>query len=132
MFASGYQDPTLLSDETIGEFTGPLLGTREAARQYQRWIASLRARDLLDVEPALNTLTIPTLVVWGTGDIFFNVRWAHWLRDTIPGVTEVVEIDGGRLFFPDERADELVSHLRRFWTAEARDAKPDLTTTRHA
>jgi hypothetical protein len=29
----------------------------------------------------------------------------------------VVEIDGGRLFFPDERADELTAALRRHWAA---------------
>ena len=37
--------------------------------------------------------------------------------DTIPGATEVVEIDGGRLFFPDERAGELTAALRRHWEA---------------
>jgi len=55
--------------------------------------------------------------VWGTGDRFFRVTWAHWLRDTIPGATEVVELDGARLFFPDERAAELTSALRRHWDA---------------
>ena len=49
---------------------------------------------------------MPTLIAWGTGNIFFRLRYAHWLRDTIPGVTEVT-IDAGRLFFPDERPDDL-------------------------
>jgi pimeloyl-ACP methyl ester carboxylesterase len=115
-FAVGYQDPTVLTDEAIRAHLEPLVGSRRSVLQYQRWIASLHARDLLSVEPALKTLTVPTLVVWGTGDIFFERKWAEWLRDTIPGVTEVVDVDGGRLFFPDERADELVSHLRRFWS----------------
>ena len=60
---------------------------------------------------------MPTLIVWGTGDEFFDVRWAEWLRDTIPGVTDVVMIDGAKLFFPDERAADLVPHLRRHWAA---------------
>ena len=55
--------------------------------------------------------------MWGTDDIFFRRKWAYWLRDTIPGATEVVEIDGGRLFFPDERAAELTAALRRHWDA---------------
>jgi hypothetical protein len=50
------------------------------------------------------------------------LRWAYWLRDTIPGVTEVVEIDGARLFFPDERAADLVPHLQRHWAAADRRA----------
>jgi len=30
-----------------------------------------------------------------------------------------VTIDGGRLFFPDERAADLVPHLRAHWAAHA-------------
>jgi hypothetical protein len=60
VLASGYQDPALPSDETIGEFAAPLLGTRESARQFQRWIASLHALDLLSIEHALNTLQVPS------------------------------------------------------------------------
>ena len=75
--------------------------------------------DLAAVEPALRRLTVPTLIVWGTGDIFFRPRYAHWLRDTIPGATQVVTIDGGRLFFPDERAADLVPHLCAHWAAHA-------------
>jgi len=63
-------------------------------------MTSLHARDLLAAEPALRRLQVPTLIVWGTRDRFFHRKWAYWLRDTIPGATEVIEIDGGRLFFP--------------------------------
>jgi hypothetical protein len=31
----------------------------------------------------------------------------------------VVTIDGGRMFFPDERAAEFVPHLERHWAAAA-------------
>jgi hypothetical protein len=55
------------------------------------------------------------LIVWGTGDKFFSRKWACWLRDTIPGAGQVVEIDGGRLFFPDERATEFTAALHRHW-----------------
>ena len=78
-------------------------------------LTSLHARDLLAIEPALARLQVPTLIVWGTGDTAFRLKWAYWLRDTIPGATDVVEIDGARLFFPDERAAELTAALRRHW-----------------
>ena len=71
---------------------------------------------MIAIEPLLTVLAVPTLVVWGTGDAFFDLSWARWLRDTLPGVREIVEIEDGRLFFPDERAAELVPHLRRFWS----------------
>jgi len=54
--------------------------------------------------------------------LFFELSWAYWLKDLIPGVAEVVEIDGARLFFPDERAGELVAALRAFWQAQGRPA----------
>jgi pimeloyl-ACP methyl ester carboxylesterase len=91
--------------------------TPEGARQAQRLMLSLHARDLLAAEPGLRRLQVPTLIVWGTSDRFFRLKWAYWLRDTIPGATEVVELDGARLFFPDERAAELTAALRRHWDA---------------
>ena len=118
-YGTGYQDIGKLPLPVVRSYLEPLIGTKDLARQYQRWIASLRNRDLAAVERALRRLIVPTLIVWGTGDIFFRPRYAHWLRDTIPGVTEVVTIDGGRLFFPDERAADLVPHLRAHWAAHA-------------
>jgi len=70
------------------------------ARQFQRLMTSLHARDLLAVEAALARLQVPTLIVWGTGDRTFGLKWAYWLRDTIPGATEVVEIDGAACSSP--------------------------------
>ena len=118
-FSGGYQDVASLPDDIARGFLEPIFGTAKSARQFQRMMAELRARDLLAVEPALARLQVPTLIVWGTGDALFRPKWAYWLRDTIPGATEVVEIDGGRLFFPDERAAELTAALRRHWAAHA-------------
>ena len=78
-------------------------------------LTSLHARDLLAIELAPARFQVPTLIVWGTSDIFFRRKWAYWLRDTIPGATDVIEIDGGRLFFPYGRATEFTGALRRHW-----------------
>ncbi len=114
MYRGVYTDIANLPDEIARVWMEPQL-TPEGARQAQRLLLSLHARDLLAAEPALRRLQVPTLIVWGTGDRFFRVTWAYWLRDTIPGATEVVELDGARLFFPDERAAELTTALRRHW-----------------
>jgi pimeloyl-ACP methyl ester carboxylesterase len=116
-FGSVYQDIASLPEDIARAWLEPLAGTGESARQFQRLMTSLHARDLLAAEPALARLQVPTLIVWGTDDRAFRLKWAYWLRDTIPGATEVVEIDGGRLFFPDERAGELTAALRRHWNA---------------
>jgi pimeloyl-ACP methyl ester carboxylesterase len=126
LFAVGYEDPAHLSVDTVRSFIEPVLGTPEAARQFERMLVALEPTDLLAVEPALADLTVPTLVVWGTDDEFFDVQWAYWLRDTIPGVTDVVELAGAKLFFPDERATELAAHILRHWRSTERAG----TTTR--
>ncbi|MEU7853710.1 alpha/beta hydrolase [Nonomuraea sp. NPDC049141] len=113
-FGDGYEridDPADLVDH----FLRPIFDKPGGPLAFERLLTSIDAKDMVAIEPLLTVLAVPTLVVWGTGDVFFDVSWAHWLRDTIPGVKEVVEIEGGRLFFPDERAGELVPHLRRFW-----------------
>jgi pimeloyl-ACP methyl ester carboxylesterase len=61
------------------------------------------------------TLQIGLLVVWGLKDIFFELKWAYWLRDTIPGARRVVEVEDARLFFPEDRPDELARSILEFW-----------------
>ena len=114
-YGSGYQDVSKLPEDVARAWLEPILGTAESARQFQRLTLSVHARDLLAVGPELARLQVPTLIVWGTGDIFFKRKWAYWLRDTIPGATEVIELEGARLFFPDERAAEFAAALRRHW-----------------
>jgi len=117
MFRGVYQDAANMPEDVVCAWVEAQIGTQEAARQSQRLLTSLHARDLLAVEPALSRLQVPTLIVWGTSDRFFHKKWAYWLRDSIPGATEVIELDGARLFFPDERAAEFTAALRRHWEA---------------
>jgi hypothetical protein len=38
-----------------------------------------------------------------------------WISAAVLGVTDVVEPEGARLLFPDERAADIVPHLRHHW-----------------
>jgi pimeloyl-ACP methyl ester carboxylesterase len=116
-YGKAFQDIDRLPLDVVRAYLEPLAGTKDLARCYQRLIASIHDRDLAAIEPALRQLQVPTVMVWGTGDVFFPMRYAQWLRDTIPGATGVVAVDGGRLFFPDERAADLVTPLRAHWAA---------------
>lgn len=118
-FASGYEHLDRIDRDVIRSYLEPCFGTMERARQFERLLVSLDVGDLQAVMPQLRELTVPTLVVWGTGDAFFDVSWAYWLRDTIPGTTRVVTVDGARLFFPEERPMDLVPHLEQHWAAVA-------------
>ena len=116
-FASVYEHLDQMDRDVIRSYLEPCFGTLERARQFERLLTCLDAGDLRAVEPQLKELTVPTLMVWGTGDTFFDVSTAYWLRDTIPGATGVVTVDGARLFFPEERPMDLVPHLERHWAA---------------
>jgi pimeloyl-ACP methyl ester carboxylesterase len=107
-----------LSEEELQVFTGQFADI-ERARLVEQLALRIDAKDLLAIEPQLQQLDAPTLIVWGTGDIFFEVDWAYWLRDNIPGAETVVELEGAKLFFPLERAPELVRSLRSHWAAHA-------------
>jgi pimeloyl-ACP methyl ester carboxylesterase len=121
-FGSGYERPQDLPDEVVRAYLAPLAASDLRARELERFVAQLEPGPLLAIEPQLKELETPTLLVWGTGDPFFDLSWARWLRDTIPGVTEIVEIEGAKLFFPDERAADLVPHLQRHWDTTAAPA----------
>ena len=118
-FGTSYEHPERADREVIRAYLEPCVGTMERAREFERLLVALDPGDLRAVEPQLRALTVPTLVVWGTGDEFFDVSWAYWLRDTIPGVTRVVTVDGARLFFPEERPMDLVPHLEQHWAEAA-------------
>lgn len=118
-FGSAYEHLDRADPAVIRSYLEPCFGTMERARQFERLLTALDAGDLTAVTPQLRELTVPTLVVWGTGDTFFDVSWAYWLRDTIPGTTRVVTVDGARLFFPEERPMDLVPHLEQHWAAAA-------------
>ena len=118
-FGTGYEHLDQVDPAVIRAYLEPWCGTLERAKHFERLLTALRDDDLAEVTPQLQGLTVPTLIVWGTGDDFFDVSWAHWLRDTIPGTTGVITVDGARLFFPDERPADLVPHLEQHWAAAA-------------
>jgi pimeloyl-ACP methyl ester carboxylesterase len=116
-FGMSYEHLDRVDRGVIRSYLEPCIGTLEQAREFERLLVSLDVCDLQAVTPQLRQLAVPTLIVWGTGDEFFDVAWAYWLRDTIPGSTRVVTVDRARLLFPDERPMDLVPHLEQHWAA---------------
>ena len=115
----GYEHPDRVTDETLQAYLAPIFGTAERTRQFERlfdqWFVQMDS-SLVEIEPALRTVQTPTLIVWGTDDVFFGTHWATWLHDTIPGARPVVMVEGGHLFFPEERPADLIGPLRSHWT----------------
>jgi len=111
-----YEEPAKVPAEVWREYYTSAGGTPDRARDVERMMAAFDPALLAAATPALRTLQVPTLIVWGTaGANNFDVTWAYQLRETIPGARDVIEVDGAKMFFPEERPGDLVPHLRDFW-----------------
>jgi pimeloyl-ACP methyl ester carboxylesterase len=113
--AAAYEDPAGIPDEVWRAYLTPIGATLDRARDFERVLAAFDPADLSAADPGLRALSVPTLLVWGTGDAVFGVKWAYQLRDMIPGARDVIEIEGAKVFFPEERPRDLVPHLRNHW-----------------
>lgn len=111
---AGYQHPARIPQDAWRDYLSGQ-ATIERARDLERLIASLDAADIEAVDGQLRTLSVPTLLVWGDADPAFPIKWAHRLRDMIPGTREVIEVHGAKVLFPEECPEDLVPHLRRHW-----------------
>lgn len=112
-----YEHPEHLSDDTIEKYLRPLVATDQRTRDLQRFLAAFDNKHTLAIEDRLKTLKAPTLIVWGTDDVYFEVKWSHWLAENIPGTIRRVELHGARIFFPEERWQEFDNELRAHWQA---------------
>lgn len=114
-FAVALEHPERLDDERVRGFLEPLVASPARVEALARFFRSMDCADTVEIEPLLRRLEVPSMIVWGDADPFFELRWAHWLRDTLPKVRRLVELPGGRLFLPIDRPDELAAQLRAHW-----------------
>ncbi len=110
-----YEDPAMATDETIKINLSPIISSQARKDIFNRYVGMQDHSQLVNIEDSLRRLKMPCLIVWGTEDIFFDVKWAHWLKHAFCGAQDVIEIEGAKLFFPEERPSELNPHILRFW-----------------
>lgn len=115
--APAYERPADVADETIAAYLRPFIESPQRLRQLERFVNAFDCRHTLAVEDGLRRLQAPTLVAWGTDDVYFPLEWSRWLQQTIPGTRRRVEFEGARIFFPEERAADFNRELRAHWEA---------------
>ncbi len=116
-FGMGYAHPEQLSDALLASYLRPFVP--DQGRGLEHFLTASSAAELMAVEPLLAELRAPVQVAWGTGDLFFEPSWADRLAAMIPGVERVILVPDAMLFWPDERAADLVPLLRDFWASHA-------------
>jgi pimeloyl-ACP methyl ester carboxylesterase len=107
-----FERPETVTDEDIETYLRPLVRNDQRTRDLQRFVVAFDNKHTRQIESQLRALRAPTLIVWGTDDVYFPVKWAHWLAETIPGAKPPVELEGARIFFPEERAEAFNRLLR--------------------
>jgi pimeloyl-ACP methyl ester carboxylesterase len=119
----GLKHPERLTEDDVRGYADPHLRTEESARGVERILAELAREQLVAIQPDVEKLKTPTLLVWGDEDPFFTMELAEWLWGNVVGVTELIEVQGGKLFWPGERPGELSPHLRRHWASRGEVSK---------
>ncbi len=120
-----FEDPHTIPDATIESFFGPFARSNKRAEAVQDYVTGMENSVTVAIRDDLARLFVPTLIVWGADDAYFDVSWSRWLAETIPGTITRIEVPGGRLFHPFERPEILNQELRELWAY--RDAHASLT-----
>jgi pimeloyl-ACP methyl ester carboxylesterase len=115
-----YERPEDVADDTIETYLRPLTRSERRTHDVERFVNAFDCRHTVEIEGRLRLLQAPTLVAWGTDDIYFDLKWSHWLEKAIPGTKRRVEFKSGRIFFPEERSSEFNQELKAHWVASSR------------
>ena len=111
-----YERPESVADDTIETYLLPHLRSPQRLHDLERFVNAFDCRHTVNVEAALKSVRAPALIAWGTDDIFFDLKWSHWLENTLRG-SRRIEFSGGRIFFPEERAGEFNRAVRAHWSS---------------
>jgi haloalkane dehalogenase len=110
-----YTNPANLTDESIDCYFAPLVSSPVRKAHLNRYFVAFEPNPLVAIEPGLQRLTVPTRMVWGTGDPVFPVSWAEWLDRTLPQSRGVRRVEGAKLFFPEEMSSVIAEEARALW-----------------
>jgi pimeloyl-ACP methyl ester carboxylesterase len=123
-FGVAYEDVNGVPDERVDFYLKPIFDSEENTAMLARLIMTPNSQNV-SIESKLRKVTAPALIMWGDDDVFFDKKWAYWLKETLPGARGPIIIEGGRLFWPEERPEFFAEQVRKFWASV--DAKAPAT-----
>src|ERR1700731_2049750 len=66
-----YERPETVTDEDIETYLRPLVRSQQRTHDLERFVAAFDNKHTVAIEPRLRQLQAPTLIVWGTDDVYF-------------------------------------------------------------
>ncbi len=107
--------------------TPSLSGNASAAAWYGRYlraaaspavaVALLNVNTQIDIRPVLPTISVPTLVLHRTNEVWVNVNYGRYATSHIPGAT-LVELSGTDHYPWEQDADEVLDEIEEFLTGD--------------
>ncbi|MCP3168160.1 alpha/beta fold hydrolase [Myxococcus qinghaiensis] len=110
-----YSNPSQPTDEAIEYYFAPLVRSPRGKAQAHAYTLALEDNALAGIGPALQQCTVPTRILWGTGDTLFSQSSADHLDQAFGVSRGVRRVPGAKLFFPEEYPDLIAEEARRLW-----------------
>lgn len=112
---TAYENPEHITAELVHTYLSPVAQNAGRRNMMNKYVAAMDCQQTVDIQTQLKRVTAPTLIIWGTDDVFFPLKWAYWLKSQLGGSTTVIEAPGSRLFFCEERPGFFSNALREHW-----------------
>jgi pimeloyl-ACP methyl ester carboxylesterase len=117
-FASAYENPASITEESVKTYLEPLLKADLQAKSGYGWRAN--REQLVSIAPKLRANKIPVQVVWAEADTAFDRDASiNWLRENLGGLKKVTLVPRAKLFFPEEHPKLMSVMLREFWRSQS-------------
>lgn len=110
-----YSVPTHPTDEAIDYYLGPLVSSPQRKALVNAYAIGLDPNPLAGIEPALKRCTVPTRILWGTGDTIFSQASADYLDRTFANSRGVRRVPEAKLFFPEEMPELVAEEALELW-----------------
>lgn len=111
-----YTFPSHPTDDAIECYLFPLLMSPARKALTNAYAIALQHNPLLGIEPSLRHSTVPTRIVWGTGDTIFSPDSPRYLDRVLGNSRGVRLVKGARLFFPEEYPALIAEEALRLWS----------------
>jgi Predicted hydrolases or acyltransferases (alpha/beta hydrolase superfamily) len=107
------ENPT---DEAISQYLAPLVTSAERRALTDSYALALDPNPLAGIEASLKHCTVPTRILWGTGDKIFSQASPDYLDRTLPNSRGIRRIPDAKLFWPEEFPDVIAEEARKLWS----------------
>jgi pimeloyl-ACP methyl ester carboxylesterase len=112
-----YTNPDTLTTEVLEIYLRPLVQSAARRKQYDQALIVLEGNFLQAVEGSLRQLQAPVRILWGTADTIFKLESAESVSRLFSRSGGVRQIEGAKLFWPEEFPDIVAEEARRLWEA---------------